>query len=223
MDPTKAFNVKLTSEKEVTIDDVVNEANQMWKEVRRRNLRIDDYDATDTLMKDMFRVHPAFCKAYPVVNRYMCQMGQYNSKAFKMWLTKIKMHPWKTEEEYLEAQVDYIVKLFLAGKPRANKTEVNNLRANVRHFLSHEHNEFKKCADDSEKKVNDREEQLERKNASELIDSVAAIGIDGIKLVETYRVVNDPGTIAGVRADIDEVVKFLHSEEKMANADDLLL
>ena len=182
-DISKSLKLSFTSEKNVTQDDIVNEANVMWKYVK---LKIKaDYngwkeDGGAALMKEMQTRHREFCTSYPVVNRYMCMMGQYNTKAFKMWIMRIAKHPWKTEDEYIEAQADYIAKLYLANNPRASKTNVANVKANTYKLLMDEHKSFKSLAEETEKVVTKNEKLLSEKNADELYYFVKNNATDAI-------------------------------------------
>lgn len=215
------LNLKISSAKKVTVDDVVREANVIWKEARSRKLKMDDFDGTEALLKEMQKKHPEFCESYPIVNRYICQMQEYDAKAFRLWLLKIQEHPWKTEIDYIEAQADYITKLFCARKPRANRTEINNIRINMRAILTDEHNRFKKCVTDKEKEVTNNEEYLKEKNADELFDFAKLLGEAGISKAETFRVECD--TCAHEKIDVDALAdKITHAGPAIDTADDLL-
>jgi hypothetical protein len=187
-DTTRASKVKITSEKEVTIADVVAEANAIWKKARARGNTFGDTEAADALMRDIREEHPQFCKSYPTVSRYICQMQEYSSKALKLWLMKIEARPWKTEDEYIDAQADYVCMLFKAKKPRSTATEVSTLRANMRSMLRNEHEAFKKCATSAEQDVLAQEAELRERNKRELREALAAIGPDGFLDAGTTRV-----------------------------------
>jgi hypothetical protein len=161
---------RITSEKEVTVDFVVAEADAIWKKARAKKITFGDLDAANALMAEIQREHPEFCKSYPIVNRYICQMGEYKSKAFRLWLNKIKLHPWTSEAAYLDAQADYVAMLFRVKHPRAALREVNNVRNTVRAMLETEHRTFKTRAEQIEKEVTTTEEQLLAKSRRELAE-----------------------------------------------------
>lgn len=184
----RKVTVNIKSEKEVTADEVVREADKIWKFARARKLKFGDTEKTNELLKEVQKKHPQFSQAYPIVVRYMCQMQEYNSKAFRMWLLKIKEHPWKNPAEYMDAQADYVTRLYIARKPHANKTEINNLRSNVRTLLTKEYETFKSCAETTETNVTQNEKQLQDKNSDELFKFVKVAGIDGMSKAGTYRV-----------------------------------
>lgn len=174
------LKLKFTSEKTVSIDYVVSEANSIWRETKKRKITFGDVDSAEALMREMQNTHPEFCKSYPIVNRYICQMQEYSAKAFRLWLKKIEQKPWKTEAEYLDAQADYVTILFKIKKPRANKTEINNIRTNIRAMLQKEHDTFKNYAQEFSKEVTEEEKILAEKNAAELREFAAIAGPAGL-------------------------------------------
>ncbi len=187
----------------VTIDYIVKEAGQMWKEMKRSGVKFGDIDASEKLMSDITKRHPDFCKSYPIVCRYICQMQEYDTRAFRRWLIKIKEHPWKTEAEYLDAQADYVAILFKVKKPRSNRTEINNLRTNIRAMLEREHIQFKKYATEFEKEVTGEEGIYKEKNMDELQAFAELAGSKGISLAETIR---SESEVSSVAFDIDKII-----------------
>jgi hypothetical protein len=216
------LKVKLTSEKEVSIDDLVNEANDIWKYAKARRLKFGDSAGAERLMADVQAKHPQFCHSYPIVNRYICEMQQYSTKAFRMWLMKIKEHPWKGENEYLDAQADYIVMLYKVKAPRANMTQVNQFRAQIRALLQVEHEKFKHYVNEFDKEVSAEESVLKKKNANELHKFVLSAGPKGMALAETIRVSHDTPTAARVDDLITEKISSLETIRPEFSAEDLL-
>lgn len=210
--------IKITSEKNVTIDFVVNEANNIWREVSALP------PVTQNNMDIIQQSHPEFCKAYPIVVRYMCQMQQYDTKAFRKWLMKIRERPWKTENEYLDAQADYVSMLYRAKNPRAPGREINHVRDNIRTILRDEHTIFKYYAEKSDKEINSKELALREKNKDELHEFVKLAGTRGMAPAGTVRVETDVATgIYSVLADniiMPGAVPTYHTEITSA---DLLL
>lgn len=220
---TGEANVKLQlhSEKNVTIEFVVGEANQMWREMRQTKIKFGDEQGSEWLMREMHKQHPEFCKAYPMVNRYICQMQEYDSKIFKLWLMKIKENPWKTEEGYLDAQADYVAMLFRAKKPRSSLTEINNVRKNIKAMLQKEHNAFKHYAKEFELEVNAEESSYQKKNVVELREFVELVGVDGIAEAGVVRMETDL-ELGSLGVNIDELCGLSSVISEKTLADDLL-
>lgn len=216
------LKLALSSEKNVSIDFIVNEATQMWRDVRGRKIKFGDADAAENLMQCMQREHPEFCKSYPIVNRYMCQMQEFDKKTFKHWLMKIKNHPWLTEDGYIDAQVDYVTMLFKARKPRANTTEISNIRTNIRAILQREHAMFKHYAQEFNNEVTAEETNLRARNADELYKFAQIAGVVGLSKAETTRVESDLAA-STTATGVDELVANITSDTVIDfSADDLL-
>jgi hypothetical protein len=155
----KLKNVKITSEKNVTVDDVVKEAVIINKKMIARKIKPGDFDLADQFMSEMRKEHKEFSQAYPIVLRYMCQMQQFNAKALRKYLLHIQEHPYKSEHEYLDSQTDYVVYLYKAQNKRWNTTQISNLRKNVRKMLGDEHSQFVEISKKHKEDV-EREELL---------------------------------------------------------------
>ncbi len=211
-----------TSEKEVTIDQLVDEANVIWKYARARKLQFNDTEGASRLISDVQRLHPQFCQSYPLVNRYICEMQEYNPKAFRLWLMKIKERPWKSEAEYLDAQADYVAVLFRIKHPRATKTQINNLRINIRTVLQEEHDKFKYYTNEFDKEVTAEDSILKHRNKAELCEFVKIAGEVGMSTAETVRVVYSLGGPVRVEQDIDNIANNMPHEPLVETSDALL-
>jgi len=218
----------ITSEKEVTVDFVVNQANEIWKLVKKRKGKNNKNSITacesdeEELMEDMRKLYPEFCRSYPIVLRYMCQMNEYNSKTFRLYLGKIKAHPYTTQEEYLDSQTDYIVMLYKSTHPRWNATDVSRLRVNIRNMLQQEHDTMKKYAEEFEKQVDAETAKLANMSLDELKEFAEKIGVDGMALAGSTRVETD--LHFGDTVDVDSMVANVAAEKIFStNAADLLL
>ncbi len=181
------LKLAFTSEREVTIDEIVSEGDAMYKYVKTRFGKI----SAQALNAEIARDHPQFTKSYPLVTRYMCDMKQYSTRALKLWLIHIKENPWKTEASYIEAQADYVYKLVCAKNPRASETEKRAVKSNLRKLLMAEHEEFKECATGSEKAVTEREEMLRDRNVDELAAFLSKFDAKDLLSIGTVRIETD--------------------------------
>jgi hypothetical protein len=199
------MTVKIENENQVSIEYVVNEANKIYKDMKKSKITFGDMEAAAQLMREMQQKYSDFCMSYPIVNRYICQMQEYDTKTFRLWLKKIQRTPWKTESEYLDAQADYVVMLFRCKKPRAPMTEVSTLRQNIRIMLQREHEQFTKCAKDIQEEVNIESEQYHKQNIAGLTDFVTNIK-GAASEAETIRVeLDDSVSVAAAEIDIDKL------------------
>lgn len=99
-----------------TAEEIIEEADLIYekfkKEKKHRNVRTDnpkDAAVIDEIFDWLQKEHSDFAIAYPIQLRFMCQLNKYHSKALKKYLDYIKYHPWKSQDEYLQAQAKYIM------------------------------------------------------------------------------------------------------------------
>ncbi len=150
------MKASVTNERVVTEQEVINEANSIWKKVQARKLNIDDTARCDETLRDMQLQHVEFSKSYPIVLRYMCQMVSYKERALKYYLTKLKTTTWKDESSYLDSQTEYVVLLYKENHRGWKPAVVSQYRDSVRKMLQHEHDSFKdrltKCVEEFDAK-----------------------------------------------------------------------
>ncbi len=207
---TGDMKMKITSEKEVTIDDVVAEANVIYKKMKASKIKFGDTSGkVQTFMDEIRKQHPQFCTSYPIVMRYICEMQEYDSKVFAFWLKKIRGNPMNSEGEYLDAQAAYVTSLFRRKNPKASRTHVANVRANVRAMLQAEHDVFKQNAQAYEKEVIAEEDMLRDRNADEMRAFAKLAGAEGLAKAETIRVETE--IPCGDAIDIDKLISA-HTE-----------
>lgn len=184
------LDVKINQEQDVTIDEVVSEANSIWKDTKTlyKSDKFKSLDNRDELILEYFQNrHPEFTKAYPIVLRYMCQLQNYDSRAFTKYLGFIKHNPWKTEEDYLESQVDYLTLLYKYKTPKWKPKDIENLKTNFRRILKREHNDFKKRLDEYNKTHEEKAQQLKKMKTAETVEFIKKIGETGLQSGGTFR------------------------------------
>src|ERR1700761_5357736 len=143
-------SAEITNEKNVTPEQIVAEAGQIWKKYRGR---ARNQKEAEDLMSLARTEHREFCLAYPIVARYMIQFGVFSKRAFARFLKKIKGKVMKSEEDWIESQADYVVLLYKSENSHWNATQANNLRANIVAILKEEREAFKKIVKKSEETV----------------------------------------------------------------------
>ena len=165
------FVARIHNEREdITADDILNEADAMWKKVLALNIDVKDQDQVDVAMTNMRREHKEFCTSYPIVMRYMTQFATYARTAFGKYLRRIEQNPWKSEDEYLDSQAEYVVLLYKETHPRWNTTNVQRLHRNIRTMLRDESKTFKDNLDAAEKDVTNNEKRLHSEMKREITE-----------------------------------------------------
>lgn len=216
-DITKSLKASITSEKNVSIDFVVNEATSIY--ILSKAVPYDE-NSREQFMSKMNKLHPQFSKSYPIVLRYIIMLGAYSPKVFKLWLQKIALTPWRNEEEYLEAQVTYISNLYRHVNPRAKTSDIVHHRDGIRKMLLDEHKQFKKYAEKYSAEVTANEEEFHKRNKAELTSYLASASADELLRAGTIRMeseCNSENTNKYFTTEIDVDMK-----KTSINSDDLL-
>jgi hypothetical protein len=215
-------HAKVSYEKVVTIDDIVTEANRIWKYVKSRHINPKNTAETEKLTAEVQRKHPQFCQSYPLVNRYLCQVQEYSAIALRKWLGAVQARPWKSEDEYLQMQCKYPVILYKILHPNATKTALKILEANILNTIRHERDSFKERLTKAESDVVKLEESFHLQNKRELREFAQLAGPAGLAKAETITVrTNLP--IGVPEADLSTITHN-HSQIWVSHisADDLL-
>ncbi len=164
-----ARSVTIAAEKKITVDQIIAEADTIWKMCRQRKLKEDDEPGRDKLMRDVQTSHRDFYVAYPIVCRYMAQLNEYSTRAFTLWIKKVAANPWKTDAENLDAQADYVCILYRDRNPRqVNATFLTKLRTNTRSMLQEEYDNFQATATGAAAAIAERDAANHKKSADEL-------------------------------------------------------
>lgn len=96
------------------MDYYVKEANAINRDFRKR-LENPEFKAMgDEKWLDYYqRRNHKFATTFPIVLRYMIQLGQYKEKAFRKFIKRLQNKRYKDEKEYCERQADYVKYLYM--------------------------------------------------------------------------------------------------------------
>jgi hypothetical protein len=156
----------ITYEKNVSIDEVVAEAEVIWAEFKKRKLKPEDTKKLDEFHLEMFDAHKQFAQAYPLILRYMCQLGAYTAKVFRLHIKKLTDSPPKTENDYLDVQADYVVMLYKAFNRWDAKT-ASKVYNDTRKQLQTESDNFKALLKKHEDEKERTQKHLDKKNTAD--------------------------------------------------------
>lgn len=217
------MHTSVVSEKEVSIEDIVAEANEIWKELKSRKLDRADYAAGEQFYNEMCKKHPEFSKSYALVLRYIAEMRIYSAKVLTKWLKQIQARPWKSSEEYFESQANYVMMLHMHYNPRSSTEERYAVRNNVRKLLTDEYEDFKKTTQKYEKAVKERDEKLAAKNKADLLNYLVNAPAEELAQACTVRVEVDQDIGSTIARPTIELQHSYGTESMMGmTAEDLL-
>lgn len=113
---------------------------------RKPEEKMNDFRAMDSLVSD-------FMNKYKVVSRSLIVNGEFNTKVFERYLTKLKIKGYKSQEEWAERESDYIKWLYMAYNPHSNETHLQQIWTDTKKNLLDEENKFKADFAEAEKKT----------------------------------------------------------------------
>jgi len=142
----QAEKAEIKYEKDVTIQDVLDEAEAIWIELKRRKLRPTDHEQLDAFYKETISKHKELMQAYPIVLRYLCQMCLYDGIVFRRFIDKMTKNPCKSESDYLDLQADYVLMLYKKFAKHWDKKTGQEVWAKARKELQAETDHFKEVA-----------------------------------------------------------------------------
>jgi hypothetical protein len=154
--PTKV-NVGQKGESQ-SIEFIVQQANQIWKQVKEANIDVTDYEGCDKLLKELREEHRDFQMTLPLVLRTMVQTKNYSSKGLERYLKKlsIDMKKIKSMDDYLQSQADYLVFLHKATHKHYSQAEVRRIKESAFKQLKKEYEDLEKIT----KEVDEEAERL---------------------------------------------------------------
>lgn len=203
-------NVKATVrekyEHNLTAEDVAKEADGIWTLFKKTFPKKEAHDPAklSDFYKEMQSEHREFGQTYPVVLRYMCQLGQYNGKAFRRYLKYISRNPWKGVDSYLESQATYAKLLYQALNQHYNPEHAKAYYNNVLTALKKEREQFETETKESEARVKEEHENRVIRNKIELREFFETFGMEAVDVpvrVETSeKVVELPADVAAAYA-----------------------
>ena len=211
---TGQSKARIHNEREVTVDFIVNEANEIWKKCKEaftaRSIKCGDEEKTEELLTELRRAHKDFSTSYPITLRYMAQMHSYSAKAFTKFLRYIEKNPWKNEAEYLDAQANYVCLLYKELHSKWNKTDVSRLRTNIRAILQKEHDDFKLYHDEFKAEVENDEKRYKKEYADEFIEFMRKAGATLVIEEPANDVVSVQAdeSVELYQGDLDDVLAF---------------
>lgn len=185
-EPATVKKVSIGSEHNVTADDIIAEANGIYKvvlaeyekiksksngrggQVPKRN---SDEKIIDELYTQLRDKHKDFSSSYPTVMRHMVQDCWYDSAAFTKYMREVAKKPWTNDTERMDSYTRY-AELLLRETNSAkhmNTTTINAFKRDYRGRLQNEHDTFMKNIERMQAKVAEEEEATDKMKRGELL------------------------------------------------------
>jgi hypothetical protein len=153
---------------DVKINKVSTIATNIWKFVIEHNLkntRTDKYEIK--LLEELQMEYTHFSLSFPLVLRWMVQMRQFKTQAFKEYLSFFINTEISSRHDFLKVQGEYLVLLYKNMNLNSTKKEIDNYREEIISNLIEEDELFKKIETEAklELEQQDNDLQTNRRNA----------------------------------------------------------
>ena len=134
-----------------TCEQIIDQANKIWKIVLER---MDDKKLTKKstsqdsqkkeLLNELQDSYKDFNISFPIVLRWMVEAKKYKAKVFKQYLLKYAKAEFKTSEDFVKMQAEYLVCIFENDNPHVSQKNINKFRDTTVNAMLEEDREFKK-------------------------------------------------------------------------------
>lgn len=153
-----------TQQKSKQIEEIIAEANKVFSKVQAESYELTDADKADALLTRLREEHKDFALTLPLVLRVMVQMKRYKPKALERYLKKmaVDMKNWKSRQDFIESQADYMIILYKTENPRYNTRRVQEMRADIVKQLLTEEQDFTKMVEEAEKEADELQQKIDR-------------------------------------------------------------
>ena len=153
------------TETSLSAKEIIESANSIWQEVKASGVlakisdpsqRAANEKKRDELLVMLQRRETDFQSSFPLVLRWMVQIGQYRQSAFHKYLLKYSKaikDGLRNEEEYTKLQAEYLVLLFIELNPRTSLKEQQNYRQHLVDTLLAETKQFTKLQEEADKEI----------------------------------------------------------------------
>ena len=152
------MSFSISNEKDVTPEVVAEEAQSMWKKVRKSIRKKSE--TVDELFQRMWKEHPQFCQAYPTVMGEMVQ-GRYPQKAFEKYLKYLSNQKWATSRDtWLRSQAHYNCILYKHIVPHYNIKDANAAEEHTYQALKKEDESWEENAAEVQREIEQEKQQI---------------------------------------------------------------
>jgi flagellar biosynthesis/type III secretory pathway chaperone len=164
-----AVNIQSSkTQSSATLDELAALGDKIFREVKEANVAKDDDEGNDRLYAEFRQKYRDFAHSFPVTLRWMVQAREYDTRAFKAYLKKIKTPFWETRRLFLESQADYLAILYRVRHPRCSSKELRKYRQAMVDHLVKEDEQFAEAHKEAEAEVERTKSEVEQERRQRL-------------------------------------------------------
>jgi hypothetical protein len=154
--------------RQVTVEDIVAEAEEIYKQVLAAKLREDDTAGQESLLKQIQDDHKDFNVSFPLALRWTVQTKQYKRTALVKYINYVKGKEWKERKDFLRDQGEYLVFLYRDLHPKYDQRQVTEYRQAIVAQLIKEDDEFEEMKKEAEKELKRRNDEIDQERRRSL-------------------------------------------------------
>jgi hypothetical protein len=148
-------------------------AKFLWE--KYKSVRPTTTQEIDTLYKEFTMEYKTFHEMFPVVLRYMCQLGKFNAKAFHRFLIKMQHNPPKNQEELIvDRNADYLRYLWEEEHPKFSKAQSNIVWTDAYKILKDDFDKYLVVEAEAKERIKKQQEIASEEKKNELLALVNA-------------------------------------------------
>lgn len=154
------------------IDATLKTADELWAAYRemRKDATWAKRDVTAKIGYFQDRGYSNFITKYAVPTRYMVMYDEYSHRAFLKYLVRLKTVGYRSKDEWIERQADYVKYLWRAYNPRGSTKEAADARQTAYEHIKKEMDSFETDYDRAKVKAEERRRTALSDNRQALID-----------------------------------------------------
>lgn len=161
-------SANISHARQVTVDDIVAEAEGIYKEVLAAKLKDDDTAGQERLLKQIQDDHKDFNVSYPLALRWTVQTKQYKRAALVRYINYTKGKEWKERKDFLRDQGEYLVFLYRELHPKYDQRQVVEYRQAIVAQLIKEDDEFEAMKKEAEKELKRKNDEIDQERRRSL-------------------------------------------------------
>lgn len=165
-----------------TRTDILNEADEIYKKwkkmckdrgIKRSELRESkNNEKLDEIFDLLRQEHKDFAFTYPIQLRYLAQLGEYHHDAMNIFLLKLETKPWKSEEDYINYQAEYVKLVFMKTRKHWTTKDAEAVYLDAKNILHKEHTDLKRTMEKVENEMKKEELCLNVQKRQDMLEIV---------------------------------------------------
>jgi hypothetical protein len=161
-------NIKISSTSEKSIGDILEEAKKIFATVKNAKINPADENGKHALYRNIEKEHKNFVTSLPIISKHMIYNDEFSVNALKRFLKANPKLWWQTEDEWINANVNYIVDIIKIRNPKMDESRIKEYKVNYTRVLKEETVKFKKNLEEIEKEIVKEKQQLTDKKKAEI-------------------------------------------------------